>query len=359
MPETRPRMTFNKEGICNACQWAEQKHNLINWDARWKELGKWCEKYRSADVGFDVVVPVSGGKDSCYVSWMMKHKLGMSPLLVHVAPPLPFDVGNHNLEKLIAGGFDCIKVNPNPEISRQITRIEMHDFGDPLLSWMISVRSVVFRTAINYGIKLIMWGEDGEVEYGGLTDSQYTPFHNRDYELNILLSGTNPEKYLGKFSKKELYFWLFPTQEEYDKAEIANMHFNYFDPWDQYRNYLLAKDKFGLEEMKGSNLGTYTNFAQTDTSMFDLHTYFMYLKFGFGRCTSDACIDVRRHAMDRSQAVNLIKKFDNSYPEPYLEQYLDYMQIDMNEFQSALDKHANKELFQKIDGRWMSKFEVE
>ena len=60
-----------------------------------------------------------------------------------------------------------------------------------------------------------------------------------------------------------------------------------------------------------------------------------------------------------SQAVNLIKKFDNSYPEPYLEQYLDYMQIDMNEFQSALDKHANKELFQKIDGRWMPKFEVE
>ena len=106
-------------------------------------------------------------------------------------------------------------------------------------------------------------------------------------------------------------------------------------------------------------MGTYTNFAQTDTSMFDLHAYFMYLKFGFGRCTADACIDVRRQAMDRSQAVNLIKKFDNSYPEPYIEKYIDYMEIEMDEFQSSLDKHANKELFMKINGRWMPRFEVQ
>jgi len=359
MPETRPRITFNEENVCNACQWAKQKQYVVNWNARWKELEKWCDNYRSSNGDFDVVVPVSGGKDSCYVAWKMKHEMQMHPLLVHIVPPLAFEIGNRNLERLIAGGFDCLKVNPNPEISRKITRIEMNDFGDPLLSWMISVRSVVFRTAINFGIKLIMWGEDGEVEYGGLTDSQYTPFHDRDYELNILLSGNNPKKYLDRFSKQELYFWLFPSQEEYEKAEIANMHFNFFDPWDQYRNYLLAKEKFGLEEWKGNNLGTYTNFAQTDTSLFDLHAYFMYLKFGFGRCTADACIDIRRQAMDRSQAVNLIKKFDNSYPEPYVEEYLNYMEIEMDEFQSAIDKHANKELFKKINGRWMPRFEVQ
>ncbi len=359
MPTTRPRITFNEEGVCNACQWAREKRSIIDWDERWAQLKSYCDKYRSKDGGFDVVIPVSGGKDSCYVSWRMKHELGMHPLLVHVAPPLPFEIGEENLDHLIDGGFDCVRVHPNPDISRKIALREMRDFGDPLMSWMISVRSAVFRFAVKFNIPFIMWGEDGEIEYGGLTDSKYTPFHDRNYELNILLSGNDPDRYLLDFSRQELYFWLFPTQEEYDSTGIANMHFNYFDCWDQYQNYVLAKEKFGFGEKKGRNVGTYTNFSQTDSAMFDLHCYFMYLKFGFGRCTADACIDVRRGAMDREQAVNLIRKFDNAYPEPYVDQYLKYFRIDMDEFQAAIDRHANKKLFEKVDGNWMPTFEVE
>ncbi|KJJ84923.1 N-acetyl sugar amidotransferase [Candidatus Omnitrophus magneticus] len=359
MPATRPRITFNEEGICNACQWAKEKRTIIDWDERWKVLQGICDKYRSKTGGFDVIVPVSGGKDSCYVAYKMKNELGMHPLLVNIVPPLMFEVGNKNLERLIAGGFDCVQVHPNPEVSRRIAAREFFGFGDPLLSWMISVRSVIFRTAIKFGIPFIMWGEEGEVEYGGLSQSKNNPIHDRNFELKILLSGNNPEKYLDEFSREELYFWLFPTQEEYEKAGIANMHFNYFDLWDQYRNYVLAKEKFGMEEKKGRNVGTYTNYAQTDTCLFDLHCYLMYLKFGFGRCTADACIDVRRGALDREQAVELIKKFDNAYPEPYIDKYLEYFQITREKFDEGLDKHANKNLFEKINGRWMPKFSVE
>ena len=28
---TRPRVTFNKEGLCSACQWVEEKRN-IDWE---------------------------------------------------------------------------------------------------------------------------------------------------------------------------------------------------------------------------------------------------------------------------------------------------------------------------------------
>ena len=30
-----------------------------------------------------------------------------------------------------------------------------------------------------------------------------------------------------------------------------------------------------------TNPGTFTNFAQTDQALYDLHTYLMYLKFGW------------------------------------------------------------------------------
>lgn len=358
MPDTRPRITFNKESVCNACQWAEEKKTVVDWDVRWKELQGYCARYRSDRGNFDVIVPVSGGKDSCYVAYRMKYDLGMHPLLVHIVPPLSFELGNRNLEKLITGGFDCIKVHPNPHVDREISKRELIDFGDPLLSWMIAVRAAIFKIAIKFGIPFIMWGEEGEVEYGGVSHSKHVPVHDRNFELKYLLSGNDPQKYCDQFSEKELFFWLFPTQAEYENAKIANMHFNYFVCWDQYQNYVLAKEKFGIEEKKGPSLGTYTNFAQTDTSIFDLHCYLMYLKFGFGRCTADACIDVRRGALDRGQAVELIKKFDNSYPEQYIPQYLEYLKMTQEEFSAALDTHANKSLFKKVNGRWMPTFEV-
>ena len=34
---TRPRVTFNEEGVCSACQWAEEKKTL-NWEERQKRL---------------------------------------------------------------------------------------------------------------------------------------------------------------------------------------------------------------------------------------------------------------------------------------------------------------------------------
>src|SRR3990172_8003854 len=56
----RPRLMFNEEGICAACLFAEYKHNTINWDEREKKLEELCDKFRSKDEGWDIIVPVSG-----------------------------------------------------------------------------------------------------------------------------------------------------------------------------------------------------------------------------------------------------------------------------------------------------------
>ena len=45
----------------------------------------------------------------------------------------------------------------------------------------------------------------------------------------------------------------------------------------------------------------------------ELHYYLMYLKFGFGRSTQDANIEIRRGAMSREQAINLVNLFDGNY----------------------------------------------
>jgi hypothetical protein len=84
----------------------------------------------------------------------------------------------------------------------------------------------------------------------------------------------------------------------------------------------------------------------------------MYLKFGFGRATQDVGIEIRRGAMDREQGVQLVKLYDGHYPEEYIDLYLDYYGMTRGEFDTALDRWANTDLFEKKSGRWTPTFEV-
>ena len=75
----RPRVHFNEDGICGQCLYAEFKQTMIDWDKREKELESICDKFRSNDGSWDVIVPGSGGKDSSYVAYVLKEKFGMHP----------------------------------------------------------------------------------------------------------------------------------------------------------------------------------------------------------------------------------------------------------------------------------------
>ncbi len=85
----------------------------------------------------------------------------------------------------------------------------------------------------------------------------------------------------------------------------------------------------------------------------------MYLKFGFGRGTQDAGIEIRRGAMTREQGKQLVKIYDNQYPDKFLDQFLDYYEMTRDEFDAVLDKFANPDLFEKKSGRWEPTFEID
>ena len=96
--------------------WAEEKTTKVNWNKRWKDLEKLCEKFRRNDGGnWDVLVPCSGGKDGSYVAWKMKHELGMNPLCVTLIPQMQTELGRENLENFKKSGFDHILITPNPK----------------------------------------------------------------------------------------------------------------------------------------------------------------------------------------------------------------------------------------------------
>ena len=98
MPDTRPGITFNKEGICSACTHYE-KRTEIDWNQRWEEFEKICDKYRGINGPgeYDCAIAVSGGKDSHYQVHILKEVMGMNPILFCVEDNFPMtEAGIHN-----------------------------------------------------------------------------------------------------------------------------------------------------------------------------------------------------------------------------------------------------------------------
>ena len=352
---TRPRITFDKRGYCNACQWAEEKKK-INWKNRQEILKKLFKNNKKNK--YDCIVPVSGGKDGSYVAYILKKKFGIRPLAVTVRPPLELDLGSKNLKNFINSGFDHIHISPNLKVMHELNKYGFKHKGFPYYGWLIAIHTSVLKLAVALNINLIFYGEDGEVEYGGTDKTKNKPFYDPRYIKKIYLEGGyDLVKKKVNAKKSEKFFFEFPTDNELKKIRIT--HWSYFEKWDSYRNYVIAKEFCGLEENEKSNMGTFTNFAQNDQAFYALHTYMMYLKFGFGRATQDAGIEVRRGAMTRNQAINLVRLYDNYYPDEFIKMYLDYYKMTKSEFDKVLDKWVNKKLFQKIKNRWQPKFSVE
>lgn len=359
---TRPRITFDERCWCNACQWMEEKKTM-NWQPRKDELEALLNKYRSKEGNFDCIVPVSGVKDGSYVAYMLKNKYGMNPLTITVRPALSLEIGDKNLSNFINSGFNHIHISCNPKVLDRLNKYGFIEKGFPYYGWLIAIMTAVIKTAANFKIPLIFYGEDGEIEYGGSTESKNKALYDIEYMKRIYLEGGHEKvfdriKADGDISESDLAFFQFPTEDEISEGGLLFTHWSYFEAWDSYRNYAVAKEYCGLVEKNEENHGTFTNFAQNDQALYALHTYLMYLKFGFGRATQDAGIEIRRGALSRNEAIELVKKYDNAYPYDLINTYLEYYQMTKEEFDMILDKYANRGLFEKVDGIWQPKFNV-
>jgi N-acetyl sugar amidotransferase len=166
MPETKPDLYIDGEGICSACRSFERR-TLVDWEKRKQELLNILDRYRSrGGSNYDCIIPVSGGKDSHYQVIRML-ELGANPLCVTATTDMLSPIGRRNIENLKRLGVDYIEVTTNPVVRRKINRIALTEVGD--ISWPehVTIFTIPVRIAVQMKIPLIIWGENPQNEYGG------------------------------------------------------------------------------------------------------------------------------------------------------------------------------------------------
>ena len=349
MPDTKPDLRLDAEGVCNACRAYEQRA-AVDWDSRRRELVSILDRYRTNGSDYDCIVPVSGGKDSHFQVITML-EMGMNPLCVTATTDKLSAVGRRNLENIRRLGVDHIEVSVNPVVRRRINRLALTEVGD--ISWPehVTIFTIPVRIGVQMKVPLIVWGENSQNEYGGpAAASESSTLTRRWLEEFGGLLGLRVSDLIGQelIERKHLIQYTYPDDEALKRAGVTGLFLGHYVPWDGLQNALVAQ-AYGFESYPSAVEGSMVGYENVDNCQTGIHDYFKFLKLGFGRTTDIASLQVRRGRMTRGQALDVVNRRDGKFPWTYLgypiEEILDEIEMSVDEFVQVCDRFTNKKIF--------------
>ena len=354
-------INFDENGICDACNYANQKKK-INWEDREAQLLDLLDKNRRHDGRFDVIVPGSGGKDSLMTAHLLKYKYGMNPLLVTWPPILYTDIGRRNFKAWLEMGFANYTYSPNQKVHRLLTRLAFINLLHPFQPFTIGQKTLAPKLALMLDIPLVMYGEH-EAEYG--SDIASTLSSQRDInsfageiDLNKISLGGVPVNDLmkeHKFKPSDFEAYL-PADIDLVKKRGLEFHYmGYFVKWHPQDIYYYSVLNSDFKPNDYRTEGSYSKYASLDDKIDWLHYYARYIKFGQGRATNDSAQEVRNGDITRDEGIRLVRRFDGEEPKIYLDDCLKYMDLTHQEYHDIIESFRPKHLWKKDINGWSLK----
>jgi N-acetyl sugar amidotransferase len=358
MPDTRPGIVFDKEGVCHACRVAERKKK-IDWDGRMEELEKLCDKYRRNDDYYDCIIAVSGGKDSHYQIYVMKKLMKMNPLLINVYNFSWTNAGLHNFNNMSeVFGCDTISLHLNRKVARKMLRKAFENLGSPCWYWDMAVYVFPIRMGINMKIPLIVYGENVSYEYGGFQREE-TYSAKKQIENDCVKDVGGLDFWVDEdISKKDLNACVYPTKEEIKNVKIEPIYLSYFVLWDGQKNLELAQ-QYGFISLNNTDEwhreGYIEGYDQIDAIGYLVHPWLKYPKYGHARTTDVCSYWIRNNRITREEGIELVRKHDSKLDPRALKDFLDFTGYTEKEFWNITEKFYNVDIFEKIRGQWKLK----
>lgn len=355
----KPTIIFDDDGVCSGCRYHESRER-INWAEREKMLREMLEyfkaKAREAGQIYDCIIPVSGGKDSHFQAHLMKNVYGMNPLLVTYNHAFNTTLGVRNLNNMVDKiGVDLIRFTANTHSVKKISRYMLKTVGDLTWHYHAGIRTLPFQVAVNYKIPLIIWGEHGFAELTGLVTLEdmveFTKWTRQEHDMR----GYEPYDLINEESgitERDIFPYIYPSDDQIESLGVRGIYLSNFVNWDALEHAKTMVEKFDFGLHPGPREKTFILHGKTDDHANDVHDYLKFLKFGYGRATDDASMEIRHGRMTREEGIELVKKYDAVVPST-LKTYLDFLGVTEDEFYRWIEPMRDQDIWEKNDrGVW-------
>ena len=350
-------LTFDEQGVCSGCRVEEEK-TKINWPERRKLLKEILAEYKAKAKGpYHCIIPVSGGKDSLFQTYLIKEVFGLNPLLVTFNHQFNTQRGIRNLANLVRKlEVDHIRFTPNPDLVRRLSAYSLEIMGDMFWHSHCGIYTWPVQIAVKYKIPLIVWGEQGFMDLGGMFSHYDMVEMTNKFRVEHGLRGYDAKDMVSKkhdISIEELSWAVYPSDEEIEEVNVRGIYIGTFLPWDHVKQTELMIKLYNFEAAPHPrSFNLYENVEDFVSN--GLNDYLRYLKFGYGRATDHAAYEIRRGRMTREQGIGMVKKYDHVYPND-IKIYARYSALTERKIIGLVEKMRDKRAWEKRQGKWCLK----
>lgn len=359
-------LTFDEDGVCSGCRVAAQPRT-IDWDARLGMLKQLVAEY-AGDGDYDIVIPVSGGKDSYFQTHVATRVLGLKPLLVTYHGNNYLPEGEYNLQRM-RDVFDCDHIIMRPGVAAlvKMNRLGFRLQGD--MNWHnhCGIFSFPIQAAVRFGVPLMLWGEHGFMDLGGMYSYndfiEFTAkwrkehglrgFDWQDFTDEGLERLGRPELKEG-LTARDLRWAMYPDDDAIDDVGVRGIYLSNFVPWNANEHVELVMREYGWRPAEREFERTYRKFSNLDDMHENgIHDYLKFVKFGYGRATDHACKDIRAGIMTRERGIEMVRRYDHVKPRFDLDRWLAYVGMSEEEFDATCDTFRDPRIWRIEDGQWV------
>ncbi len=357
----RPTIIFDEEGVCSGCRYHESRKKLeIDWDDRLKMFEQILEEAKrmakKRGNSHDCIVPVSGGKDSHYQVWLLKEKYGMNPLLVTFNHAFNTPSGNRNLYNLVEkSGCDFVRYTAGLDSVKRISRYMLETVGDLTWHYHAGIRTYPFQVAVERNIPLIVWGEHGFAELTGIVSLEdfveFTRWTRKEHDMR----GYEPHDLIGKggITDQDIAPYIYPSDEDIARVEVRGIYLSNFIYWNAKTQAEIMMKEWDFAPIAYERERTFNLHSKIEDHANDVHDYLKYLKFGYGRATDDASMEIRHGRMTREEGMAMVERYDSREPSS-LATYCDFLNISKQQFFDWLEPMRDTRFWQKdSNGEWI------
>jgi N-acetyl sugar amidotransferase len=331
LPETRPGIELDRQGVCSACRSHGAKQESIDWAARAAAFDSLVAETRARGREWDCVIPVSGGKDSTWqVVTCLEH--GLNPLAVTWRTPGRTALGERNLRNLIGQGVDHIDFSVDPAVERRFMVAALERVGTPAVPMHLALFNIPLRVAAGFGIPLVIWGENSALEYVGAADADSFELDSAWIATYGAVHGTTAEDWISdELSERDLVPYGGPSDALLRERGVRAVFLGMFFEWDPETTFRVASAHGFKPDPEGPRTGLY-DYADIDDEFISIHHWLKWPKFGFTRLWDNLSLEIRNGRVSRNDAIEVVRTAGNQRPDDDIARFCDYLGIDETRF---------------------------